>query len=97
MCRAHEPFGDVWDPFYAHPCPAGGRTLVAERSRWYPLLAAQEGPTGTWSLVDAYDRVYGTIELRRSAGGGSGQIFSSFRDSRSLRESFFIKISGLKG
>lgn len=38
---------------------------MAERSRWHPLLAAQEGPTGTWSLLDAYDRVYGTIELRR--------------------------------
>lgn len=38
---------------------------MAERSRWHPLLAAQEGPTGTWSLVDTFDRVYGTIELRR--------------------------------
>ncbi len=33
--------------------------------RWHPLLAAQEGPTGTWTLVDAFDRVYGTIEIRR--------------------------------
>lgn len=38
---------------------------MAEQSRWHPILAAQEGPTGTWSLVDAFDRVYGTIELRR--------------------------------
>lgn len=30
-----------------------------------PLLAAQEGPTSTWTLVDAFDRVYGTIEIRR--------------------------------
>ena len=65
VCRAHQPLGDVWDPIYAHPCSAGGRTLVAEQSRWHPLLAAREGPTGTWSLLDAFDRVYGTIELRR--------------------------------
>lgn len=38
---------------------------MAERTRWHSLLAAQEGPTGTWSLVHAFDRVYGTIELRR--------------------------------
>lgn len=38
---------------------------MAEQSRWHPLLAAQEDPTGTWSLIDAFDRVYGTIELRR--------------------------------
>ena len=37
---------------------------MVERSRWHPLLAAQEGPTDTWSLADAFDRVYGTIELR---------------------------------
>lgn len=38
---------------------------MAEQSRWHPLLAAREGPTGAWSLVDAFDRVYRTIELRR--------------------------------
>jgi hypothetical protein len=38
---------------------------VAEQNRWHPLLAAWEDPTGTWSLLDAFDRVYGTIELRR--------------------------------
>lgn len=38
---------------------------MAEPHRWHPLLAAQEGPTGMWTLVDAFDRVYGTIELRR--------------------------------
>lgn len=53
---------------------AGRATLVRVRPeegspvtehRWHPLLAAQEGPTGTWTLVDAFDRVYGTIEIRR--------------------------------
>ena len=38
---------------------------MAELRRWHPLLAAQEGPTGTWTLVDAFDRVYGAIEIRR--------------------------------
>lgn len=38
---------------------------MVEHRGWHPLLAAQEGPTATWSLVDAYDRVYGTVELRR--------------------------------
>jgi hypothetical protein len=38
---------------------------MVERSRWHPLLAAEEGPTGTWSFVDAFDRTYDTIELRR--------------------------------
>lgn len=38
---------------------------MAEPNGWHPLLAAQEGPTGIWTLVDPYDRVYGTIELRR--------------------------------
>ena len=38
---------------------------MVDQRRWHPLLAAQENPTGTWSLLDAYDRVYGTIEIRR--------------------------------
>lgn len=38
---------------------------MAEPRRWHPLHAAQEGPTGTLTLVDAFDRVYGTIEIRR--------------------------------
>ena len=38
---------------------------MVDQRRWHPFLAAQENPTGTWSLLDAYDRVYGTIEIRR--------------------------------
>jgi hypothetical protein len=38
---------------------------MVDQRRWHPLLAAQENPTGSWSLLDAYDRVYGTIEIRR--------------------------------
>lgn len=100
MCRAHQPRGEVWDLFYAHPCSAGGRTLTAEQSRWHPLLAAQEGPTGTWSLLDAFDRVYGTIELRRvsatdlryrpasAASSSAGQRPSASRVSRCTPSSY---------
>ncbi|GAA3010673.1 hypothetical protein GCM10010461_21360 [Microbacterium aurantiacum] len=38
---------------------------MVEPSRWHPLLAAQEGPTGTWHLLDGFDRAYGTVEIRR--------------------------------
>jgi len=38
---------------------------MVDRRGWHPLHVAREDPTGTWSLVDAFDRVYGTIELRR--------------------------------
>jgi hypothetical protein len=38
---------------------------MVEPSRRHQLLAAQEGPTGTWSSLDAFDRVNGTFELRR--------------------------------
>lgn len=38
---------------------------MAESSRWHPILAAREGPPGTWSLLDGFERVYGTIEIRR--------------------------------
>lgn len=38
---------------------------MAESRGWHPLLAEQECPAGTWTLVDAYDRVCGTIEIRR--------------------------------
>lgn len=35
------------------------------RADGHPILAAREGPPGTWSLLDGFDRVYGTIEIRR--------------------------------
>lgn len=38
---------------------------MAEPPRSHPLLAAQEGPAGTRTLVNRFDRVYGTIEIRR--------------------------------
>ena len=38
---------------------------MAEPRRWHPILAVREDPTGTWHMVDGFDRVYGTIEIRR--------------------------------
>src|SRR5688572_8866297 len=48
-------------------CVFGRRRMPSGRTApmAHPLLATQEGPTGTWSMVDGFDRVYGTIELRR--------------------------------
>jgi hypothetical protein len=36
---------------------------------WHPILAAVEGPTGTWRMVDPAGREYGTIEIRRVMNG----------------------------
>jgi len=33
--------------------------------RWHPILTAQEGPTGTWHMVDPNGLVYGVITIRR--------------------------------
>jgi hypothetical protein len=37
--------------------------------QWHPILAAVEGPTGTWRLVDQQGTVYGTVDIRRVRGG----------------------------
>ncbi|KAA9110373.1 hypothetical protein [Microbacterium rhizomatis] len=34
-------------------------------AEWHPILTAQEGPTGTWRMLDPDGRVYGVIEIRR--------------------------------
>jgi hypothetical protein len=33
--------------------------------KWHPILAAVEGPTGTWRMLDGLGKQYGTIEIRR--------------------------------
>lgn len=38
-------------------------------SEWHPILAAVEGPTGTWRMVDPDGREYGRIEIRRVMNG----------------------------
>jgi hypothetical protein len=32
---------------------------------WHPILAAVEGPTGSWRMLDGLGKQYGTIEIRR--------------------------------
>lgn len=46
---------------------------------WHPLLAAVEGPTGTWTLHDAQGLVYGSIEIRRVMNGTDVRYRASFR------------------
>jgi hypothetical protein len=36
---------------------------------WHPILAAVEGPTGVWRMVDPAGNEYGRIELRRVMNG----------------------------
>jgi hypothetical protein len=36
---------------------------------WHPILAAAEGPTGTWRLLDGFGHEYGRIEIRRVMNG----------------------------
>lgn len=35
---------------------------------WHPILSAQEGPAGTWRMIDPHGRVYGIIQIRRRDG-----------------------------
>jgi hypothetical protein len=35
---------------------------------WHPIMAAQEGPSGTWRMIDPDGNVYGVIDIRRRAG-----------------------------
>lgn len=51
-----------------------------ERQReWHPILAAHEGPTGTWRMVDPQGRDYGIIEIRRVANDVEVRYRASFR------------------
>ncbi|HWL78087.1 hypothetical protein [Microbacterium sp.] len=36
---------------------------------WHPVLAAVEGPTGTWRMIAPDGTEYGTIEIRRVMNG----------------------------
>lgn len=38
-------------------------------SEWHPILAAVEGPTGVWRMVDSSGRTYGRVEIRRVMNG----------------------------
>lgn len=32
---------------------------------WHPIMAAVEGPPGTWRMIDPQGREYGRVEIRR--------------------------------
>ena len=36
---------------------------------WHPIMAAVEGPTGSWRMIAPDGREYGHIELRRVSNG----------------------------
>ncbi|MET0781894.1 MAG: hypothetical protein ABWZ16_10270 [Microbacterium sp.] len=36
---------------------------------WHPILAAVEGPTGVWRMIDAQGTEYGRVEIRRIMNG----------------------------
>ena len=38
-------------------------------SEWHPVLAAVEGPTGIWRMVDPHGHEYGRVEIRRVMNG----------------------------
>lgn len=38
-------------------------------TEWHPMLAAVEGPTGTWRMLAPDGTEYGTIEIRRVMNG----------------------------
>ncbi|MBN9173460.1 MAG: hypothetical protein J0I70_04805 [Microbacterium sp.] len=38
-------------------------------AEWHPIIAAVEGPTGTWRMIDPSGREYGRVELRRIMNG----------------------------
>jgi len=42
--------------------------MARDGPRWHPLLAAVEGPLGTWRMLDPEGREYGVIRLVRVDG-----------------------------
>ena len=47
--------------------------------QWHPILAAEEGPTGTWRLIDGTGKTYGMIEIRRVMNGTDVRYRAVFR------------------
>ncbi|MGC5222621.1 hypothetical protein ACPW96_08480 [Micromonospora sp. DT81.3] len=52
---------------------------MKEQRDWHPILAAHEDPTGTWQMIDAQGRSYGTIEIRRVMNDTEVRYRASFR------------------
>ena len=52
---------------------------VDKQRTWPPLLAAVEGPTGTWRMVAPDGREYGSVELRRVSNGAETRYKAIYR------------------
>jgi hypothetical protein len=48
-------------------------------SDWHPILAAVEGPAGTWRMVAPDGREYGVVEIRRVMNGSDVRYRASRR------------------
>lgn len=46
---------------------------------WHPIMAAAEGPTGVWRMIDPQGREYGRVELRRVMNGAELRYKATFR------------------
>lgn len=53
--------------------------MPADPPAWHPILAAVEGPTGTWRLTDSLGEQYGTVEIRRVMNGTDVRYRVSYR------------------
>jgi hypothetical protein len=47
--------------------------------KWHPILEAVEGPTGSWRMLDAAGKQYGSIEIRRVMNGTDVRYRAAFR------------------
>ena len=57
--RARFPRTHRWDVrriIYRRSVGRRGERPTKEQREWHPTLAAYEGPTGTWQMIDAQDR-----------------------------------------
>lgn len=42
--------------------------MAREEPKWHPIIAAVEGPSLTWRMLDTYGREYGRVTVVRVAG-----------------------------
>lgn len=52
---------------------------MGARGDWHPILAAVEGPTGVWRMVDPDGKQYGAIEIRRVVNGTQARYKAMWR------------------
>ena len=52
---------------------------MEDQREGHQTVAAHERPTGTWHMIDAQDRTYGIIEIRRVMNDTKVRYRASFR------------------